>query len=643
MTKEVRTLTKKRNNLWNLNKRVHWRNAELKKEYDVINRELDRKTHEAVKEFEKAIIEKSKDNPKLVYSYMNSKQKTKSSIDELIGPDGSVKRNKGEIANSLNEYFGSVHSKEENDSLEYKKVTDAISPNIEITSSDIEKCLSRLDGAKSHGVDNVHPHVLKNCSMSLKAPLEIIFKKSLATGEVPNLWKKANITPIHKSGNKNVMSNYRPVSLTSVVCKIMEKIVKDNIMTHLIKHQLITRNQHGFVKNKNCTTNLLEAMDYITHAIAQGIPVDVFYADFAKAFDKVPHKKLIAKLKSYGINDKTVTWIQSFLADREQRVVLGKESSNWSRVTSGVPQGSVLGPLLFVIYINDLTKAIENRAGLYADDSKVFRTVENEVDRLSLQKDIDALVNWSFESGLPLNSMKCHVMHLGKNNRQFHYDFLDRPNGSRQIISTTNSEKDLGVIVSSDLKLDQHINKITTTANKMLGQILNTFTYIDQKSYRSLYCTFVRSQLEFAQPVWSPNMEMHIEKLERIQRRATKRAPGLANMDYGDRLEKLNLTSLEDRRTRGDLITQFKIMNGIEVVDWSHPPVRYGTTTRGHQFRYIKELSTNSIRSNFFNNRIAGTWNCLPKEVVDARSVNSFKARIDEWYEGNNNSWHKTN
>jgi hypothetical protein len=138
-------------------------------------------------------------------------------------------------------------------------------------------------------------------------------------------------------------------------------------------------------------------------------------------------------------------------------------------------------------------------------------------------------------------------------------------------------------------------------------------------------------------------MEMHIEKLERIQRRATKRAPGLANMDYGDRLEKLNLTSLEDRRTRGDLITQFKIMNGIEVVDWSHPPVRYGTTTRGHQFRYIKELSTNSIRSNFFNNRIAGTWNCLPKEVVDARSVNSFKARIDEWYKGNNNSWTKTN
>jgi hypothetical protein len=171
--------------------------------------------------------------------------------------------------------------------------------------------------------------------------------------------------------------------------------------------------------------------------------------------------------------------------------------------------------------------------------------------------------------------------------------------------------------------------------------LFNTFTYIDLKSYRTLYCAFVRSQLEFAEPVWSPHMERHIEKVERIQRRATKRAPGLANMGYSDRLEKLDLTSLEDRRTRGDLITQYKLMNGLEKVDWSHPPARYGTTTRGHHFRYVKELSTNAVRSNFFNNRVANVWNNLPVEVVSAKTVNSFKARIDGWYQGNNKNWHK--
>jgi len=534
------------------------------------------------------------------------------------------------------------YSKEENRSVEFDRVTSSISPKVEILSSDIEKRLARLDGSKSLGVDNVHPHVLKNCASSLKTPLEIIFRKSLTTGEVPNLWRRANITPLFKSGGRNIMSNYRPVSLTSIVCKIMEGIVKDNVTTHLMMHKLVSTNQHGFVKRRNCTTNLLEAMDYITYHISQGTPVDIFYADFAKAFDKVPHKKLIAKLRSYGINEETVNWIQSFLTNREQRVVLGKESSNWTRVTSGVPQGSVLGPLLFIIYINDLAKEIENKVELYADDSKLIRTVVNEEDKESLQKDIDEIAKWSYENGLPLNLNKCHIMHLGRNNRKFGYDILDKLNNTRQSLSETTCEKDLGVIVSSDLKVDQHINKITTTANKMLGLLLNSFSYLDLQSYRTLYCTFVRSQLEFAEPVWSPHMDVHIDKIERIQRRASKRAPGLGTMNYNERLNRLSLTSLEDRRIRGDLITQFKIVNGMEVVDWTQPPVRYGTTTRGHPFRYMKELSTHSIRSNFFNNRIANIWNCLPKEVVNVQSVNSFKARIDEWFKSNNNSWHKT-
>ena len=232
-------------------------------------------------------------------------------------------------------------------------------------------------------------------------------------------------------------------------------------------------------------------------------------------------------------------------------------------------------------------------------------------------------------------------MDLGKNNKKFEYDIPDKLNNTRQPLSNTNCEKDLGVMISSDLKIDQHINKITTTANKMLGLLLNSFSYIDQKSFRTLYCTFVRSQLEFAAPVWSPHMEVHIDKLERIQRRASKRAPGLGSMNYNERLNRLCLTNLEDRRIRGDLITQFKIINGLEVVNWEHAPVRYGFTTRGHQFRYVKELANNSLRSNFFNNRIANVWNALPMEVVSAKTVNSFKAKIDDWFKNNNNSWFK--
>ena len=200
------------------------------------------------------------------------------------------------------------------------------------------------------------------------------------SGIVPSDWKKANVTAIFKKGDKSSSSNYRPVSLTSQVCKVLESIVRDNILEHVKEYKLIKESQHGFLKRRSCLTNLLEFLEFVTNYIDQGYPIDVIYLDFQKAFDKVLHKRLMMKINALGITGEVFNWITDWLKDREQRVVLLGSNSKWTRVKSGVPQGSVLGPLLFLIYINDIGDSVCSKLLKFADDTKVFSVVPTKTD-----------------------------------------------------------------------------------------------------------------------------------------------------------------------------------------------------------------------------------------------------------------------
>ena len=296
------------------------------------------------------------------------------------------------------------------------------------------------------------------------------------------MWLCANITPLFKKGDKLNPSNYRPVSLTSIICKVMETIVRDALMQHFLINGFIISEQHGFVPKKSCITNLLETMDLLTQAIEDGYPADIIFLDFAKAFDTVAHTRLISKLSSYGIVDKLLNWIKAFLNDRFQRVILGDNISQWIRVVSGVPQGSVLGPLLFVIFINDLVKNLPEscKCKLFADDTKLISIIKSNQDCEKMQLALDKLVFWSKTWLLKFNNDKCKVMHFGKNNLQF--DYVMESN----YLSKTEIERDLGVYVSRDLNWQHHINYMVNKANRILGVIKNTFSYLDANSRN--YC-----------------------------------------------------------------------------------------------------------------------------------------------------------
>ena len=275
-------------------------------------------------------------------------------------------------------------------------------------------------------------------------------------GDIPTEWKSANVSPIYKKGSKNKAENYRPISLTSIICKIMESFIKERVVAHLISNNLLSSKQFGFISGRSTATQLLRYLDKCIDTIVNGGVVDTIYLDFQKAFDTVPHRRLMGKLQSYGVKGRILTWIKSFLTGRTQVVKVNGSVSESAPVLSGIPQGSVLGPLLFVIYINDLPEAINSDSFLFADDTKVFREITSKDDAFALQSDIDSLQHWSNKWLLQFHPDKCHVLTLGKfdNIRYTHrYSIYEHE------LEHVFEEKDLGVTFESDLKFDEHISQ----------------------------------------------------------------------------------------------------------------------------------------------------------------------------------------
>ncbi len=318
---------------------------------------------------------------------------------------------------------------------------------------------------KSVGVDDLHPKLLYELKDELVKPLCALFNISLETGAIPQDWKDANVTPLFKKGSRNMAENYRPISLTSIICKILESIVKDNIVKHLEKFKLIRDSQHGFRMGRSCLTNLLHFMEIVTRFLDEDQPVDLVYLDFAKAFDKVPFVRLFKKLEAHGIGGQILNWIKEWLHSRRQRVAINKTFSGWGEVASGVPQGSVLGPVLFLVYINDIDLGLISKLSKFADDSKLCKNICTENDREELQNDLDRLSEWSEQWQMKFNVDKCSVIHLGHKNKQYSYKLGDSE------LKTSVQEKDLGIIVDSKMNWSEQCIVAVKNGNSTFGII----------------------------------------------------------------------------------------------------------------------------------------------------------------------------
>ena len=333
---------------------------------------------------------------------------------------------------------------------------------IDFSSTRIQQLMNNINVNKSSRPDQIPGIVLKKCAQSISIPLSNLFNNIYYSGNVPLEWKQANVVPIHKKGDKSDISNYRPISLTSLVAKIMERIIQDELL--LRTRHLLSDTQHGFVKDKSCATSILTLSDDISTLLHNNIGCDIIYFDFQKAFDTVRHDLFLKKLKCrFNIDGTLLRYIKDYLKDRAQRVLLDNSFSDFKPVVSGVPQGSILGPLLFVLFINDISHGLDpnTHINFYADDTKIWRAMYSEYDRHMLQEDINKLYIWCSINDMKFHPDKCKVLSINGNsflNNLLHMLPFSKHSYSigNNIIDYTPDQKDLGVIINDNFTWNDH-------------------------------------------------------------------------------------------------------------------------------------------------------------------------------------------
>jgi ribonuclease P/MRP protein subunit RPP40 len=377
---------------------------------------------------------------------------------------------------------------------------------------------------------------------------------------------------------------------------------------------------------KSCTTNLLEFMEKTTKVIDAGLPFDIVFLDFAKAFDKVPRERLLEKLRAHKVRGRVLNWIRNWLSGRRQRVVLNGKFSSWADVLSGVPQGSVLGPILFLIFINDLDEAalLIDILRKFADDTKLGQTVGTDQDNEKLQQALDNLCDWADKWGMEFNIKKCKIMHLGHNNPGHVYTMKN------QQLENTEIERDIGVNVSNSLKPSLQCAQAAKTAQSVLSQISRAFHYRDRHTFKKLYVQYVRPHLEFAVTAWSPWLEADKSCLEKFQQRTVSMISGLKGTTYEEKLREIGLTTLEERRHQADMLQAFKIIRGFDKVDsstWFQGVDVSIRTTRSaaDPLNLRPQAARLETRRNFFSNRVGEAWNVIPGDIKRSKTVSSFK------------------
>lgn len=612
-------------------KMMKQRRQDTREEYRRARNEYSKIRKEEEKHFESDIVGKCKEEPKLFYRYVNGKLKHRDGIDKLR-KEGIIYETPEEMSEIMNESFQSVFTRE----IDFKppRMTEQNEglQEIEVKKQDIKNLLETLDVRKAMGPDGVNGWILKECKEELEEPVWDIINTSLKEGRVPKEWKRANIVPIYKNGNKLDPLNYRPVSLTSIVSKLCEIIIKEKWVQYLEDEKIITDKQFGFRKGRSCVTNLLSFYTRVIDGVQERDGwVDAIYLDLRKAFDTVPHKSLIWKLENEGgLRGRTLRWMDDYLQGREMRTIIKDSKSSWRPVTSGVPQGSVLAPIMFQIYVNDMTRNLNCYVNLFADDAKIMKIIKNESDCKELQTDIDRILAWSRRWQLKFSAKKCHVLEFGKSKNRPLWTYKM---GGETIIKSR-EEKDLGVMIQDTLSPERHIKGIFGSTYNLLTNIRIAFSYMDKEMMKNIITSMVRPKLEYAAVVWAPHKKKDIRKLERIQRVATKMVPELKDLCYEERLERIGLPTLQERRVRGDLITMFKLANKMEKVDRTDlipQPTEGERCTRGHRRKIKKTRCLSDIKKYSFPHRTIDIWNDLKEEVVMAKNVHMFKDKLDKY------------
>lgn len=611
---------------------------------DKINCSIKKSFESELIEHENKAIDKIISNPKYFFTYSKQKLQTHSKIGPLR-KDSKLISDPAEKAECLQEQFCSVFSSADQTQI-IEDIDDFFSSDnetteindIDFTEEDIEKMISEIKSTSACGEDGFSALLLKNCKTELSTPLYLLWRHSMDSGEIPSFLKISKIAPIHKGSLKSVPKNYRPVALTSHLIKLFEKILRNKIVKFLEDNNLMNNNQHGFRRFRSCLSQLLEHYDLLLNVLQTNQNADVIYLDFAKAFDVVDHHILLRKLKRLGITGKVGKWIHNFLTNRTQYVTVEGQTSSEAPVTSGVPQGSVLGPVLFLIMISDIDENIINSIiKTFADDTKVLQKVCSAEDGKKLQDSLEIIYAWARKNNMKFNSTKFNLLRYGPDNELQQSISYKNPDGEE--IVATDHTKDLGILMSADTTFTEHITTKATQCRKLVYWILRVFKTRRREPLLKLFTTLVLPRIDYCSQLIFPYKQMEWKALEQAQRTLTSKISDIKELNYWQRLEALKMYSVQRRFERYSIIYTYKILENLAPNFTVNRVESRFSERRGRQCVIPPILShrcpsiVRNAREASFPIRGPRLFNSLPKHLrnISGVSVDSFKRRLDKF------------
>jgi hypothetical protein len=608
----------------------------LTKKYDLINlhlkhksvsRDLDKLTKHHRKSREAAILKMN--NPKKFWKFVGSRlNNSDSDISTIILENGTKVTKNSELAQVFSDFYSSIMNG--SDISKYKAPiqynTNALNcyvPNPDFEPMSILRLLKLTQPSSSKGIDGIPKVFLKRLATPLAEPLSIIFNDIFRSGTFPDAWKTAIILPTHKKDSKLKVDNYRPISLTPTMSKIFEKSLSEYILNFCAENNIMAKEQFGFTKGKSVESQMLTCLNDWTHIDHKGSAIHIIYLDLSKAFDCVNHNLLLAKCVALGFYPKLINILSSYLTNRSQIVTVDGAQSKCTPVTRGVPQGSVLGPLLYLLFTSELPSiGLSSKVKLYADDIKIYHTIEKLSDTVALQNDLDKVLEWLKSKDLTISVKKSGVVMIGKDYKdEVTYKIDD------DVIPNLPEYRDLGIFVDSKLSFKTHISNIVNSASKVANAIFRSFSCRDQKFLVQMFKTYVRPKLEFATVIWNPLDVTNITLIEKVQRTFTRRIPGLSECSYLDRCEILDLQPLILRRIEFDLIAVYKILRGCMIDVNPNDFFKISSTvTRGHPWTIVHN---HRAHYNDLQGRITKIWNsAFMEKLVSSNNIKEFRNRL---------------